>query len=74
MRLETFSPQIDIFERNGKLVLRADMPGMTTANFKNGVLEVTVDAPQQYKNRRKIEIKGESSTTTTTGKSGQEAA
>ena len=129
MRLETFSPQVDIFERSGKLVLRADMPGMTkddvkveitddaviidgerkyeheedehgiyrsersygrfhreiplpqgvksenaTANFKNGVLEVTVDAPQQSKNRRKIEIKGEGPTTPATGKSGQEAA
>ncbi|MBV8098530.1 MAG: Hsp20/alpha crystallin family protein [Verrucomicrobia bacterium] len=26
-----------------------------TANFKNGVLEVTVDAPQTNKNRRTIE-------------------
>ena len=126
-RLETFSPQIDIVERNGKLVLRADLPGMTkddvkveitdeavvidgerkfeheenekgiyrtersygsfhreiplpdavktenaTANFKNGVLEIAVDAPQTKKNRRQIEIKGESATTG--GKTGQEAA
>ena len=123
--LSTFSPQIDIVEKNGKLILRADLPGLTkddvkveltddaiiidgerkyehaenekgiyrsersygsfhreiplpegvktdtaTANFKNGVLEVTVDAPQATKNRRKIEIKGEG----TGGKPGQEAA
>ena len=129
-RLETFSPQIDIFERNNKLVLRADLPGMTkddvkveitdnaviidgerkyeheeneqgmyrserswghfhreiplpegvksenaTANFKNGVLEVMVDAPQKMKNRRHIEIKGGETISGTTGsKTGQEAA
>ena len=124
MRIESFSPQIDIFERDGKLILRADLPGLTkddvkveltddaiiidgerkyehaenekgiyrsersygsfhreiplpdgvktdtaTANFKDGVLEVTVDAPQAMKNRRKIEIKGEGAG----GKSGQAA-
>src|SRR5215831_5493868 len=25
--MERFSPQIDIFERDGKLILRADLPG-----------------------------------------------
>lgn len=129
-RLETFSPQIDIFERNNKLVLRADLPGMTkddvkveitddaviidgerkyeheenekgmyrserswghfhreiplpegvksenaTANFKNGVLEITVDAPQTTKKSRQIDIKGgETTGGTTGGKTGQEAA
>jgi len=113
---EQFSPQVDIVERDGKLVIRADMPGMTrenvnvditdeavviegerkyeheeneegihrsersyghfhreiplpegvksetaTANFRNGVLEITVEAPQTRKNRRRIEIEGEKS-------------
>jgi len=111
---ERFSPEVDIFERDGKLVVRADLPGLTkddvkvditedaillegerkfeheereegvyrseraygrfrrqiplpegantdTANatFKNGVLEVTMDAPQPSKSRRRIEIQGE---------------
>jgi HSP20 family protein len=123
--MERFSPQVDIFEQDGKLVVRADLPGMTkddvsvevtedaividgerkyeheetqegvyrsersygrfhreiplpegvktenaTANFKNGVLEVTVDAPQGVKNRKRIEIQGED----TTKKPGQSAA
>jgi HSP20 family protein len=112
--LEGFSPQVDIFERDNKLVVRADLPGMTkddvtvevtddavviqgerkyeheeneggvyrsergygsfhreiplpegvktentTANFNNGVLEVTFDAPQTAKNRKRIEIQSE---------------
>ena len=116
-RMGAFSPHIDVFERDGKLVLRADLPGLSkddvkveitddavvidgerkyeheeneegvyrsersygqfhreiplpegvktenaTANFKNGVLEVTVDAPQVAKNRRQIEIQGEGPT------------
>jgi HSP20 family protein len=123
--MESFSPQIDIVEQNGKLILRADLPGMTkddvkveitdesviidgerkyeheenqqgvyrsersygrfhreiplpegvktenaTANFKNGVLEVTVDAPRAQ-NRRRIEVQGESPTG---GKPGGQAA
>ena len=30
-----------------------------TANFKNGVLEVTLDASQAVKNRKRIEVQGE---------------
>ena len=114
---ETFSPHVDIFERGGKLVISADLPGLTKddvkvditedavliegerkyeheqreegvyrsergygqfrrqiplpegvksetakANFKNGVLEVTMEAPQIAKNRRRIQIQGEEST------------
>jgi len=33
-----------------------------TANFKNGVLEITVDAPKTTQNRRTIEVKGEGTT------------
>src|ERR1041385_6476806 len=112
--MERFSPQIDIFERDSKLVIRADLPGMSkedvtvdvtedavviegerkfeheeneqgvyrsersygrfhreiplpegvktdnaTANFKNGVLEIALDAADTTKNRRRIDIKGE---------------
>src|SRR5213594_372948 len=123
--IERFSPQVDIFERDGKLVLRADLPGMTkddvkvevtedavviegerkheheekeegvyrsersygrfhreiplpegvdtdsaTANFKNGVLEVTLDASQAARNRKRLEIQSEE----TSRKPGQSAA
>jgi HSP20 family protein len=112
--LENFSPEVDIFERDGKLVISADLPGMTrddvkveitddaiilegerkyeheereegvyrsersygrfrrqiplpdgvktdtvSANFKNGVLEITMDAPKSSQNRRRIPIQGE---------------
>ena len=112
--MERFSPQIDIFERDSKLVIRADLPGMSkedvtvdvtedavviegerkfeheeneqgvyrsersygrfhreiplpegvksenaTANFKNGVLELTLDASQAGKNRRRIDIQSD---------------
>jgi HSP20 family protein len=112
---ERFSPEVDMFERNGKLVISADLPGLTkddvkvevtddavmlegerkyeheereegiyrsergyghfrrhiplpegvktdtaTANFKNGVLEITLDAPQLSKSKRRVEVQGES--------------
>jgi HSP20 family protein len=109
-----FNPVVDIVERDGKLILRADLPGMTkddvtvdisensvliegerkyeheendrgvyrsersyghfrreiplpegvktenaTAHFKNGVLEVVLDASETAKNHRRIEIQGQ---------------
>src|SRR5262249_10778024 len=112
---EIFSPEIDMFERDGKLVVSADMPGLNkddvkvdvtenavilegerkyeheeheeglyrtersyghfrrhiplpegvktdtaAANFKNGILEITIDAPQLSKQRRRIQVQGES--------------
>ena len=111
---ERFSPEVDIFERDGKLVICADLPGLTkedvkvdvtedavilegerkyeheereegvyrsergyghfrrqiplpegvktdtaSATFKNGVLEITLEAPQISKARRRIQIQGE---------------
>jgi HSP20 family protein len=111
---DRFSPDIDVFERDGKLVISADLPGLTkddvkvdvtesaviidgerkyeheeheegvyrtergygqfhreiplpegvktetaTANFKNGVLEITMEAPQLSKARRRIPIQSE---------------
>ena len=108
---QQFSPELDILERDGKLVIHADLPGLTKdhvnvevtehsviiegerkceheenqegvytcersyghfrrevplpegvktetakANFKNGTLEITLDAPQAGKNRRRIQI------------------
>src|SRR5262245_44784974 len=38
---ERFSPEIDIFERDGKLVLRADLPGLTKDDVK---VDITEDA------------------------------
>lgn len=113
---DRFSPDVDIFERNGKFVVQVDLPGLikndvqvdisedsiiidgerryqheddqggvyrserghghfrreislpegakldtATANFKNGVLEVAVDAPQLSKSRRRIAIQEEES-------------
>ncbi len=112
-----FLPEVDIVERDGKLILRADLPGMTkddvsiditgnslviegerkyeheaneagvyrsergygrfrreiplpegvktddaTAKFKDGVLEVIVDASHMTKNRRRIQIQEEPAT------------
>src|SRR5687767_5700382 len=31
---ERFSPEVDIFERNGKLVISADLPGLTKDDVK----------------------------------------
>jgi HSP20 family protein len=110
-----FAPHVDMFERDGKLVISADLPGMkkddvkvditedsvviegerkyeheereqegvyrsergyghfrreiplppgaktdtAKANFKNGVLEITIEAPELAKNRRRLQIQGE---------------
>lgn len=40
-RTDSFSPRIDIFEKNGKLILRADLPGMTKDDVK---VEITNEA------------------------------
>lgn len=121
--MENFTPHIDVVEKNGKLVITADLPGLNkddvkvdvtenavilegerkyeheenqegvyrsersyghfyrqiplpegvktdnaTANFKNGVLEITIDAPQLAKQKRRISVQGE------TGGGGQRAA
>ena len=112
---DSFSPEVDMFKRNGKLVITADLPGMSKddvkveitddyvilegerkyaheeneegvyrsergygefrrqillpegakpetalANFKNGVLEITIEVPSNSKNRRRIQIHGKS--------------
>jgi HSP20 family protein len=112
--LERFSPKIDVFEREGKFIVRADLPGMSKddlkvditddgitlegerkyeheenekgvyrsersygrftreiplpdgvnadtakATFKNGVLEISMEAPETTKAHRRIEISGE---------------
>src|SRR5262249_29638037 len=38
---ERFSPNVDIFERGGKLVVRADLPGLTKDDVK---VDITEDA------------------------------
>jgi HSP20 family protein len=120
-----FSPEVEVLERDGKLIIRADLPGLNKddvkvdvsehtltiegerrseheknekgvyrsertygyfyreiplpegvktdnakANFKNGVLEITFDAPKTSENRRHIPIQEES----TSSKKGETAA
>jgi HSP20 family protein len=114
--MESFSPHVDVFEREGKFVISADLPGLNkdevkvdvfddsvviegerkyeheqreegvyrsergyghfrrqiplpqgaktdtaTANFKNGVLEIVIEAPQLSKNPKRIQIQGDES-------------
>ena len=121
---QQFSPQLDVFERDGKLVIRADLPGLNKdnvsvdvsehsvtiegerkceheetkegiyscersyghfrrevplpegvktetakANFKNGTLEITFEAPGASKKSRRIQIEE-----TGGGKRGETAA
>ena len=40
-RMDRFSPQVDLFERDGQLVIRADLPGMNKDDVK---VEITEDA------------------------------
>jgi HSP20 family protein len=111
--LGTFAPKVDLFKKDGKVVVRADLPGVklddvsveitdnavviegersyeheedergvyrlersygrfhrevplpegvkaesATATFKNGVLEIAIEAPETEQ-RRRIEVKGE---------------
>lgn len=120
-----FSPVVEVLERDGKLIVRADLPGLSkndvnvdvsenvltiegerksehetnekgiyscertyghfhreiplpegvktdsaTASFKNGVLEVTLDAPKIAENHRRIQIQEQ----TGSGKKGETAA
>jgi len=126
---ETFLPSVDLFERDGKVIVRADLPGMNkddvrvemtedaiviegerkyeheqneqgvyrsernygrfyreiplpdgvktenaTAKFKDGVLEVALDASEMSTNRRQIQIQDESTNSTSTNKPGKSAA
>jgi HSP20 family protein len=116
--LGTFAPKVDLFKKDGKLVVRADLPGVklddvsveimdnaiviegersseheenergiyrlersygrfhrevplpegvkaesASATFKNGVLEIAIEAPESEQ-RRRIEVKGEVETET----------
>jgi HSP20 family protein len=120
-----FSPDVEMVERDGKLFIRADLPGLdkkdvtvdvsehaviiegerkceheaseegvyscertygrfrreiplpegvktdtAKANFKNGMLEITLDAPETAKNRRRLQISEEPAG----GKKGETAA
>jgi HSP20 family protein len=124
-----FSPDLEILERDGKLLVRADLPGLSKddvhvdvsdhsitiegerksehetneegvytcersyghfhreiplpegvktdtakANFKNGTLEITLDAPEAAKNRRRIQIEEEQGDTKVQSKKGETAA
>src|SRR5262245_14229396 len=123
--LEAFTPKVDLFKKDGKLVVRADLPGVklddvsveitdnavviegersyeheqdergvyrlersygrfqrevplpegvkaesASATFKNGVLEIAIEAPETEQ-RRRIEVKGEAEAQPTTKAPGE---
>jgi HSP20 family protein len=129
MGSQGFLPQVEMCEQDGKLMIKADLPGLTkddvkvemtddslviegerkseneqreqgmyrsersygqfhreirlpegvkaeTANatFKNGVLEVTLEAPQHSQDRRRIQIQGEDSGKQSGKESGKESS
>jgi HSP20 family protein len=47
---ERFSPEIDFFEREGKLVMRADLPGLNKDDVKVDVSEnsITIEGERKY--------------------------
>jgi HSP20 family protein len=49
-RIDSFNPRIDIFEKNGKLVLRADLPGMTKDDVKAEVTDeaIAIDGERKH--------------------------
>ena len=123
-RFDSWSPQVEVFERNNQLVVRTDLPGMTkedisvditddslvirgerrsereedepgyyrsersygtfyrqiplprgvnvenaTAEFRNGVLEISMPAPESaVRGRRRLEIEGEDTKRQSAGK------
>jgi HSP20 family protein len=56
-RIESFSPQIDIFEREGKLILRADLPGLNKDDVKVEVTDnaVIIDGERKYEHEENAE-------------------
>lgn len=53
-----FSPQVEVFERGDKLVVRADLPGMTKDNVNIDVANKTVVIRGERKNEREEDAKG----------------
>jgi len=52
-------PKVEVVERNGELIFRADVPGLTRddvkVTFRNGMLEVNMPAPKREAGaRRKV--------------------
>src|SRR5215469_12039029 len=49
-RMDSFTPTIEIFEKNGKLVLRADRPGMTKDDVKVEITDeaITIDGERKH--------------------------
>ena len=57
---DLWTPQIEVFERDGKLIALPEGANADSASatFNNGVLEITLDAPQRNQQRgRQIEVR-----------------
>ena len=54
---ERFSPNLDIFERDGKLVIRADVPGLTKDDMKVDVTEdsILIEGERKYEHEQREE-------------------
>jgi HSP20 family protein len=53
-----WSPQIDVLEKDGRFVIRADLPGMSKEDIKVEVIEDTVTIQGERKHERKEEDEG----------------
>jgi HSP20 family protein len=55
--LQSFSPEIEMFERDGKLVLRADLPGLSKDDVKVDVTEdaVMIEGERKYEHEDRSE-------------------
>src|SRR5215471_2621983 len=55
--VEHFSPEVEIFERNGKLVVRADLPGLTKDDVKVDIAEdaIVLEGERKYEHEEKEE-------------------
>ena len=52
--MDRFSPQLDIFEREGKLVVRADLPGMTKDDINVDISEeaIVIEGERKYEHEQ----------------------
>src|SRR5262245_53764052 len=54
---ETFSPHVDVFEKNGKLVITADLPGLNKDDVKVDITEdaVMIEGERKYEHEERRE-------------------
>jgi HSP20 family protein len=56
--VELWSPQIDVFQRNNELVIKADLPGLTKDDVKVDVTEDTITLRGERRTEREEERQG----------------